>query len=76
MRNEPASRSLLDGVYAAGGDPLAPFAAMSPSQAVPAAALLAILVGVVVIAGGLARLGFLTDPVSYTHLTLPTIYHV
>ena len=44
---------------------LAPFAAMSPSQAIPAAALLAILVGVVIVAGGLARLGFLTDLLSF-----------
>ncbi|MFN8622861.1 MAG: sulfate permease [Chloroflexota bacterium] len=43
---------------------LAPFAAMEPSQAVPAAALLAILVGLVTVAGGLARLGFLTDLLS------------
>jgi high affinity sulfate transporter 1 len=44
---------------------LAPFAAMSPSQVIPAAALLAIIVGAIIIGAGVARLGFLTDLLSF-----------
>lgn len=44
---------------------LAPFAAMDPSEVIPAAALLAILVGAIIIGAGVARLGFLTDLLSF-----------
>jgi high affinity sulfate transporter 1 len=43
---------------------LAPFASMSPEAVVPAAALLAILVGILAAGAGAARLGFLTDLLS------------
>ncbi len=43
---------------------IAPFAAMSPSEGLAAAALLAILVGLLTVIAGTARLGFLTDLVS------------
>lgn len=43
---------------------LAPFAALDPASVMPAAAMLAILVGLLVAGAGLARLGFLTDLLS------------
>ncbi len=43
---------------------LAPFAALSPEAVLPAAALLALLVGVLIAGAGAARLGFLADLLS------------